>query len=344
MSFTLPSSCLHLTFDADSDVSDLFSFTAELKNALRFENALANSQAQFGLIPDNHAAAIAECLDAFEINEQVLAEGVSRDGLYVPALIRQIRHTLPKDVQASFHKDTTSQDVIDTSLMLRMKAASRLISGEIAQLIKALEELKSGIGDRPISARTRMQVALPFTLAGRIELWLTAIVDVNNEKPTEFPLQLGGPIGMMHKSNLQWTELVQAIADELKLSPIETPWHTNRQPLIKLCNWITAITTALGKIGADISLMTQNGIGDLTLEDGGSSSAMPHKNNPVLAEILIAAARFNAGQMGLLHNAALHEQERSGASWTLEFMIAPQMVVTSANALANARRLIMQLR
>ncbi|MDJ0614981.1 MAG: lyase family protein, partial [Rhizobiaceae bacterium] len=244
----------------------------------------------------------------------------------------------------SFHKDTTSQDVIDTSLMLRMKTAVEWIAQDCVEVLSGLQQLKDEIGNRELSARTRMQAALPFTLADRIEGWQEPIKSLYGDKPDYFPLQLGGPIGMMHKREPQWKDLVRLLAEDLELAPIARPWHTDRQPLVNLCSWMVALSTALGKMGQDITLMVQNGIDELGLKGGGSSSAMPHKNNPVLAETLVAIAQYNAGQMGLVHTAALHEQERSGISWTLEFMTIPQIVLACAGSVQIARKLITQLR
>ena len=95
-----------------------------------------------------------------------------------------------------------------------------------------------------------------------------------------------------------------------------------------------------GKIGQDVALMVQNEVAEARLATGGGSSAMPHKSNPVPAEILVALARFNAGSLGTLHQALVHENERSGAAWTLEWMVLPPMVVTAAAGLRHARFLV----
>jgi 3-carboxy-cis,cis-muconate cycloisomerase len=79
-------------------------------------------------------------------------------------------------------------------------------------------------------------------------------------------------------------------------------------------------------MGMDISLMTQQGVDEMRLRGGGASSAMPHKQNPILAELLVTLSRANAVQLGGMHQALIHEQERSGASWALEWIILPAML------------------
>lgn len=89
-------------------------------------------------------------------------------------------------------------------------------------------------------------------------------------------------------------------------------------------------------MGQDILLMSQQGIDEISLRSGGSSSAMQHKKNPVLAELLVTLARFNAVQVGGMHHAMIHEQERSGSAWMLEWMILPQMAMATGRALSAA--------
>jgi 3-carboxy-cis,cis-muconate cycloisomerase len=117
-------------------------------------------------------------------------------------------------------------------------------------------------------------------------------------------------------------------------------WHTARDNLAEFASWLSLLTGALGKIGQDIALLAQNEVGDVTVAGGGKSSAMPHKSNPVLAEILVALARYNATQLAALHQTLVHEQERSGAAWTLEWMVLPPMVVAAAAALSHAATLL----
>jgi 3-carboxy-cis,cis-muconate cycloisomerase len=113
-------------------------------------------------------------------------------------------------------------------------------------------------------------------------------------------------------------------------------WHSQRDRIMDLAALLSGISGSLGKIGQDVVLMADRG-DEIALAGGGSSSAMPHKQNPVAAEGLVALARFNAAQLGGLAQAAVHEQERSGAAWTLEWLFLPQMVVASGAALSPGR-------
>ena len=104
--------------------------------------------------------------------------------------------------------------------------------------------------------------------------------------------------------------------------------------------WLTLVTATLGKLGQDIVLLSQSEVGEVREGGGGGSSTMPQKSNPVAAETLVALARFTAGLVGTVHQAALHELERGGAAWQLESMALPQMAVACGAALRHAGRLL----
>jgi len=130
------------------------------------------------------------------------------------------------------------------------------------------------------------------------------------------------------------------MAADLGLIPPSQPWHTNRHALIRFGGWLSQVSGAMGKIGKDVALMAQQGIDEIALDNGGSSSAMPHKQNPILAETLVTLARYNATQVGGLHQALVHEQERSGVAWALEWMILPDMIEATGASLERAGELL----
>ena len=129
------------------------------------------------------------------------------------------------------------------------------------------------------------------------------------------------------------------MAERLDLRPAPA-WHSQRDRIGEFGAFLSLVSGTLGKIGQDIALMAQNEVGAVRLPSGGGSSAMAHKSNPVGAEVLVALARFNAGLLGTLHQALVHENERSGAAWTLEWMVLPQMTVATAAGLQKAQSLV----
>ncbi|RUU26526.1 3-carboxy-cis,cis-muconate cycloisomerase, partial [Mesorhizobium sp. M6A.T.Ca.TU.002.02.2.1] len=129
-----------------------------------------------------------------------------------------------------------------------------------------------------------------------------------------------------------------AVAERLSLGDAPQ-WHSQRDRIAELANWLSLVTGGLGKFGQDIALMAQAG-DELQLAGGGSSSAMAHKRNPIDAEMLVTLARYNAVQLSGTHHALVHEQERSGAAWTLEWLILPQMLMAAGASTCVADRLL----
>jgi 3-carboxy-cis,cis-muconate cycloisomerase len=154
-------------------------------------------------------------------------------------------------------------------------------------------------------------------------------------------VQFGGAAGTLEKLGDKGPAVRAALAAKLGLGDAPQ-WHSQRDALAEFASLLSLITGSLGKFGQDVALMAQAG-SEITLSGGGGSSAMPHKQNPVKAEALVALARFNATQLSGMHQALVHEQERSGAAWTLEWLLLPQMAVATAAALRLAAELAGQI-
>jgi 3-carboxy-cis,cis-muconate cycloisomerase len=329
MSFTLQQSQLLIPFLGDEEILALFSVEADIAAMLEFEAALAAAQAKFGFISTDTALEISTKLPTFGVDLAKISAGVARDGMSVPALVALLKtHTNP-----SVHFGATSQDVIDTSLMLRAKKGFAILSTRLNVLLADLVRLTASFGDNALMARTRMQQALPFKVSDRIASWRSGIDDaLAAANACHFPLQLGGPIGVLGEFGEKAEALKSDIADRLNLEAKSQNWHSNRTPIVALANACSLITGALGKMGADCCLMAQNEIAEIEFSSGGTSSAMHHKKNPVQAEALVTLARFNAVLVSGLHQSLVHEQERSGAAWTLEWLMLPQMILAAGAA------------
>jgi 3-carboxy-cis,cis-muconate cycloisomerase len=329
MSFTLQQSQLLSPLLGDAEIAALFSVEADIAAMLQFEVALAGAQAKLGFVPQDAANEISIAMKSFKPDHKNLANGILRDGMSVPALVAQLK----KHANKHIHFGATSQDVIDTSLMLRAKKSFTIFAERIDFLLFDLDRLTRTFGKNNFMARTRMQQALPFTVANRIAAWRSCIEDARVAlEVCNFPLQLGGPIGVLAEFGVKAQALKTEIAEVLELDLKSQNWHSNRAPIVALANTCSLITGALGKMGADCCLMAQNELAEIAFSGGGTSSAMSHKQNPVKAEALVTLARFNATLVSGLHQSLVHEQERSGAAWTLEWMLLPQMIIAAGAA------------
>jgi 3-carboxy-cis,cis-muconate cycloisomerase len=331
----------------DAEIEALLSDAAHVAAMLRFELALAEAEADAGLISAEAAGAIADGLAGFAPDWDDLAAGMARDGVVVPALVAQMRRAIAAPHAAALHKGATSQDVIDTSLVLQLALVIALFVARLTELLDALERLDSQFGSQPMMAHTRMQQALPYTVAAKLATWAAPLrrhlAALQAVRRTLLVIQLGGPIGDRSSFGTQSDAIALGLARRLDLGVAE-PWQTARDPLIGFAGQLALLTGTLGKIGADVTIMAQNEVGAAALAGGGGSSSMAHKANPVNAEVLVTLARHNAGLVGTLQQAMVHENERSGAAWTLEWLTLPPILITTGASLRIGGLLLAQLR
>ena len=320
----------------------LFSAAADIDAMIRFEAALAVAEEAAGVIPAGSSAAIAAACDRFDPDLLAMRDATQRDGVCVPELVRQLRETLDGETAPYLHFGATSQDVIDTSLVLRLKSAIGDLRQGMQNLLDQLSAVDSRFGQHGLMAHTRMQRAIAMRVADKIANWRRPIqglcADLDHVAARLLRLQFGGAAGTRDLLGDRGAAVAAALARTLDLAD-DGCWHTDRTAIVAFADWLSRLTGVLGKIGQDIALMAQNEVADISLSGGGGSSAMAHKQNPVAAEILVALARFNATLVSGMHGTLVHENERSGSAWTLEWMVLPQMVVATGAALETGTRL-----
>jgi 3-carboxy-cis,cis-muconate cycloisomerase len=328
----------------DEEIAPFFSASAELAEMVRFEAALAEAEAAEGLIPTEIARNVVAALKHVQFDLEAIRAATARDGTIGVEFVRQLRAALDPKLREHVHLGATSQDLVDTALVLRLTPVLAIFRGRLETLRGQILDLDRKFGSQKLMAGTRMQDAIPVSVADRLSAWLQPL-DRHNERldqlmPRLFRLQFGGAAGTLDKLGSKGPAVAGRIALALGLEAPPRSWHAQRDAIGELAGWLSLVTGALGKIGVDVALMAQNRIGAVKLADGGRSSAMPHKQNPVKAEVLVALARYNATLVGGVHQALVHEQERSGAAWTLEWLVLPQMVMTTATSLRTAMTLL----
>lgn len=330
---------------ADPDMAALWSPDAQLAGMRAFEAAFSRALGRAGLAQAAEAAARA--IEGMGFDMADLRAGTGQDGVVVPRLVRQMK-AAAGDAAEAVHKGATSQDVIDTATAMAMRDTLALVDARLGTLAGALEGLTARFGARPLMGRTRMQAAAPITVADRIAPWLLPLADhrarIAEARPRIARLQLGGASGNRADLGGAADGVAADMAAALRLENPPRAWHAMRDGVAEFAGLLSLVTGTLGKMGQDVALMAQQGIAEIELSGGGTSSAMAHKQNPVLAELLVTLARFNAGQLALIHQALVHEQERSGAAWALEWMVLPQMAQAAGRALTVAITLAGQVR
>jgi 3-carboxy-cis,cis-muconate cycloisomerase len=322
----------------DDEMAACFSTEADIRAMLAFEAALARAEAACKLIPEAAAERIAEIAATFTPDTALLKAAVSTDGVVIPELVRQLKEAIGGTEVRFVHFGATSQDAIDTSLMLRLKMVTKILTDRIVAILSELDGLDEHFGQTPLMAYTRMQAAIPITVSDRLSSWRTPLKECHERLTQEvFPIQFGGPAGTLDKLGSQAEAVRSLIAQDLGLLSMPQ-WQSQRGRIADFGHLLSRITGAAGKIGQDIALLAQSG-SEIALSGGGISSAMAHKQNPVAAETLVTLARFNAVQVSGLHQSLVHEQERSGAAWSLEWLILPQMAMATATSLRLCHQL-----
>lgn len=312
-----------------------------------FEVALARAQAQLGIVPEESARAIGAQAQADRMDVAVLRAGVARAGVPVPALVAQLRQQVQPPHADWLHWGATSQDVIDTALSLAMNAAMDHIKASLGVLIDRLQRESETHRATPMLARTRGQLATPITFGLRIAQWAQPLIGfegkINGLRSRALSLQFGGASGSLSAVAPHGAEIARHLAEELGLAA-GPPWHTDRSRLRSLTGWLDRLLAALAKIGQDVALAARREIAELAAGQGGGSSTMPHKSNPVQAEALQTAAVLGRSLVAGMSASAVHSEERDGVSWPAEWYLLPKLFVLAAAALEHAQALIEDLR
>ena len=331
---------LFATLFSDPDMAALFSDEAAIAAMLQVEVALAKVQARSGVIPQSAYHQIADGLAGFTPDPAALSRETAQFGVPVPALLKAARTVVGEEGKHYLHWGATSQDIVDTALVLRFKEIIGLLEERIGKLLDTMGTLASTHAATLMVARARWQQAIPTTLGYKIALWAepmhSHLVRLSQMKPRVLVLSLGGAAGTLAAMGAEGPEVARQLAAELDLALPARPWHNQRDGVAEFAGWLSMLTGSLGKIGQDLLLMAQSEVAEVRFASGGGSSTMPQKSNPVGAEVLVTFARLNAGLLGIIHQAQIQEHERGGSGWMLEWATLPQMVMAAAGALKHA--------
>lgn len=333
---------------SDPEIAALFDDRAQIASMLLFESALAAAEARAGLIPQQSAVRIADVCRDFEPDPATLAGPTARAGVPVPALIKALKAEIGGEDARYVHFGATSQDVVDTALVLQLRDAIAIIRRRIRKLAKALSVHADTHRKTVMIGRTRSQQAVPTTFGLKAAGWLAPLVRIDHRieslSSDLLRISFGGAAGTLASIGGKAADVESNLSEELDLPLADMPWHAQRDVLVDFASQLTALTGALGKMGQDLVLLAQSEIAEVQPGKGGGSSTMPHKSNPVQAEMLVTFARFNAGQLGTFAQSQIHEHERSGASWLLEWLTLPQIITATGAALAQAVDMVPDLK
>lgn len=337
------------SFLSSPEILEAFSESNFLDAMLRFEASLARAQASVGLIPEAAAQSIiGTCkVELFDVAKIERESG--RAGSIAIPLVKSLRETVGlfnKEAAGFVHFGSTSQDVIDTALVLVTRTALRLIEADVSKAVAALLALAQRHAADPVLARTLMQPASVTSFGLKCAGWAAPLVRSRQRlqatSGNALSVQLGGAVGTLAQMKGKGPQVIALMAADLKLKTPLFNWHTQRDEWVALGCELGLLVGSLGKIAKDISLMGQYEVGELAepSEPGrGGSSAMPHKRNPVACMVALAAAQRAPQRVAALLATMPQEHERALGNWQAELAEWPGLLMSaqgSARAMAQA--------
>ena len=331
-------------------IDRIFSDQDYIQSLLEFEAALARAEAKAGVIPAADAPIIsAACLaEQFSVDE--LATQAALSGNAAIPLVKKLTELVAKqskDAARFVHWGATSQDAMDTALVLQLRRALEVMDQDLARLTTTLASLADKYRATPIAARTWMQQALPTTFGFIVAGWLDAILRhrarLSDLRTCNLVLQFGGAVGTLAALSGRGPAVAKALAEELRLPLTAIPWHSHRDRIVEIASALGLCTGTLGKIARDISLHAQTEIAELAepaAEGRGGSSTMPQKRNPVTCATVLAAAQRVPGLLSTMFSSMVQEQERGLGGWQAEWETLPEIVSLSGGALHHLSEML----
>jgi 3-carboxy-cis,cis-muconate cycloisomerase len=342
---------LHDNLIYSEKINALFSDEAMVGAFLRFEATLAIAQGQCGLIPPPSVFVIQNCcktdfIDIFQLkNDTALAGNPA-----IPLVKQLIQFVKKQDLEAAkyVHNGATSQDVIDSAMVLQLQKAFDFFETRLDILQKKLIQLTENHRNTLMIGRTLLQQARPITFGLKTAMWLDGILRSKERlsecKKRVLALQLGGAVGSLAGMEGKGLEVAAAMSKILNLTPPsrknrDVPslsWHTQRDRLVEMATTLGILSGSLGKIAKDVVLMMQTEVGEVfegAAEGKGGSSTMPHKRNPVTSTAIIANAQRVPNLVATMLGSMGQEHERSAGVWHSEWAVLPEIVMLTAGSL-----------
>jgi 3-carboxy-cis,cis-muconate cycloisomerase len=330
---------------APEEIRRIFSDEAHLQGMLDFEAALARAEARAGVIPPAAAVAIGRQCEARLFDLGALAGAAAKAGNTAIPMVRALTAQVAGvDAEAAryVHWGATSQDAMDTGLVLQLRRLIDRVETDLARLSAIFADLAERHRRTEMAGRTWLQQAAPVTFGLKAAGWLSAVERHRQRlaelKPRLLVVQFGGAVGTLAALGDWGLSVGALLAEELSLSWPDLPWHAQRDRVAELATVLGLMVGSLGKVARDLSLLNQTEIGEASepAEPGrGGSSAMPQKRNPVGAAVVLAAAQRAPGLVSVMLSAMPQEHERGLGNWLAEWQTLPEICTLAGGALSQ---------
>ena len=332
---------------ASAEMRGIWSEQSTIASWLRVEQAIAACQADLGLIPQDVAGTLA-AISADDIDLDRLAADMAVAGRPIIGLVRQLRERVGPEAAPHVHHGATTQDVMDTALVLQMRSGIDAVRAAIDRIVAALDGLGEAHGDAPMIGRTNGQHAEPVTFGLKLAGWReelsrrrAALADAAVRGLT---VQLGGPVGNLAKFDpAEGIALRNALADHFALGTGDTHWQNARDGIGEIVAALGLLCATLCRMANNVNALSGSDIAELHEPHGhgkGASSSMAHKRNQRASEFAEAVARLGRQRAEQIGEVMLHEHERSGGVWIAEWIIVPEVFRYCSCALMWVERML----
>ena len=331
---------LHARVLGDADVAAHFSGRAQLQGLLDVEAALAGAQAEVGVVPPSCVAPIRAAARVELYDPARLATEATETGNPVIPVVRHLTARVAEadaDAARFVHWGATSQDILDTGLVLQLRATVPTVIDHLARGVRAAAGHARRYADATMAGRTWLQQATPVTFGLKAAGWADALDRARGRLQAALgdarALQFGGASGTLASLGSQGPAVTEALARRLGLPAPDIPWHAHRDRFAQLACTLGIVAGTGGKIGRDLALLAQTEVGEATerpAKGRGGSSTMPQKRNPVAASIALSAAGRAPGLVSTMLGAMVQEHERGLGGWQAEWDTLPDLVVIAA--------------
>lgn len=309
-----------------------------------YEAALALSQAELGIIPEAAAHEIAAKANVGNVDLDAIAAEIRRTKHPLVAALRALQAICAGNHGEYLHFGPTTQDVLDTGMMLQLKDAHAVFLRDLEDVGRELYRLAETYKDTPMAGRTHGVQALPITFGHKCAIWL-AEMGRNHERLTQleertFVGSLVGAVGTMASFGEQAFALDAKVMARLGLGVADISWQPARDRFVEYVSVLGIIGGGLAKIANEVINLAHTEIDELAepfSEGKVGSSTMPHKRNPSTSEAIATVGRVLRYTVALMHDALLHEHERDAAAWRIEWKALPEACLMTGVMLAQTK-------
>jgi 3-carboxy-cis,cis-muconate cycloisomerase len=329
---------------ATPEMAATFSAASLVQRMLDVEAALARAEAEAGLIPAAAAAAIADQCRVERVDVPALYRDAAATGTPAGPLVRALTALVDASARGFVHWGATSQDVMDTAMVLQVREGLGLLDRGLLDVARACAGLAERHRDTPMAGRTLLQHAVPITFGLKAARWLGAATRLRRRlrdaRERVLVVQFGGAAGTLSALGRDGVRVMELLARELDLGVPDAPWHAERDRVGEVAGTLGALASVMGKIAGDIALLSQTEVAEVATgaQADGRSSTMPQKRNPVEALAAAACARLAIGQVPTLLAAGMQEHERGVGGWQAEWEALPALFRHTSGAVEWVRR------